>query len=120
MSKPAERQIETDECHFSGDKFKSAKQRKWCDFCGLNTDQKYLRYRNFEEKDEEGCYNRGEICLLCLKKFHIREMVLRAQETYKMVDRDIKSKQKQIEDEVPKQERQENQEVKQTLDELRN
>ena len=47
-------------------------------------------------------------------------MVLRAQETYKMVDRDIKSKQKQIEDEVPKQERQENQEVKQTLDELRN
>ena len=98
LSSPVDQGEETNECFFCLEVFKSAKTRRWCDFCGKNMCLKCTRMRQFELPEADG-YNNGQIDLLCLKKFHILEMCNSAQDTCKMVERDIKAKQTRMKDE---------------------
>ena len=59
--------------------------------------QKCTRSRFFLKKDlNNDDYNRGQIDLLCLKKFHIRELVLSAEEEQRIVGLGIKKKQESM------------------------
>ena len=55
---------------------------------------KCMRYRNFE-----GSANRGQIDLLCLKKFHILEMVRIAKDTCTRVQENIDKRTDQLKEE---------------------
>ena len=81
LSRPVQQGEETNECSYCGEPFKKATQRKWCEFCGQNMCQKCCRTRVFPMPDTDKSYNHGEIDLLCLKKFHIREMTEQARIT---------------------------------------
>lgn len=98
LSQPVPQGEETSECMYCLESFKSFKQRRWCEFCGQNMCQKCSRRRVFPVADKrDGSFNHGDIDLLCLKKFHIQEMVESAQSTCKIVEQDIKVKQVQME-----------------------
>ena len=95
LSRGVARGLQTEVCFYCREAFRSERYRHWCDFCGQNMCLKCSRYRHFEIAEPDG-HNRGEIDLLCLKKFHIRDMVLSAQETCKRVEKDINNRRQQM------------------------
>jgi hypothetical protein len=77
LRRPIEEKYPNGQCHLcdKGHK-KSSKKQKYCDFCGNSYCKECFKSRPFPKSDNNGPPLRGEICMICDRKFIAKDIQL--------------------------------------------